>query len=368
MHRKLLSIALCAFATSFSLTALAAGVDPSSEYKETKLVSNIAGQAAVHDPNLVNPWGLARSTGGPWWIGDNGTGLSTLYDGTGAIQNLVVTIPPSDPKVTPGSPTGTVFNGDPNAFQLSKGNPAFFIFVSEDGTISGWNPGVNLKAAQLVVNEKAKSVFKGATIAKATIGGHTGSFLYVADFRQARVRIFDADFKDAGWFGDLDDNDKDAGFAPFNVQNIGNELFVTYAIQNAVKHDQVDGAGNGFVRVYSPNGTLIRQFERGAFLNSPWGVALAPGDFGAFSHNILVGQFGSGEIVAYDAFTGRFRGTLRDSTGKNLVIDRLWSISTGDDGAEGPATTVFFTAGPNHEQDGLFGSLSAINNPQGNHQ
>jgi uncharacterized protein (TIGR03118 family) len=292
-------------------------------------------------------------------------GLSTLYDGTGGIQKLVVTVPPSDPKSKAGNPTGVVFNGDPGSFLLAPNRPALFIFVTEDGTISGWNPKVNPTVAQIVDNQKTASVYKGATIATASLTGRPrGSFLYVADFRQGRVQIYDKAFHHVGSIADV--SHSQPGYAPFNVQNIGGNLYVTYAQQDADKQDEVDGAGLGFVRIYTPEGKLLRILQRGNFFNAPWGVTIAPSDFGAYSHNILVGQFGSGLILAFDAVTGEFRGELKDSHDKSIVIDGLWALSPGNGGNAGPATTVFFTAGINHEQDGLFGSITANFNWQGN--
>jgi uncharacterized protein (TIGR03118 family) len=365
------SAALCVLAASLSYNAVASGQDTSRQYTETKLVSNIAGEAAVHDPNLVNAWGLARSSGSPWWVADNGTGLSTLYDGAGAIQKLVVTVPPKSPASTP---TGVVFNGDPTAFLLAPGKPAIFIFVTEDGTISGWNPGVNPTVAKLVVSEKGESVYKGVTIATATFRGKKGSYLYVADFRQRRVQIYDSTFHHVAILNFKttdpaeDDGDGRIGFAPFNVQNIGGEIYVAYAMQDAARHDEVAGAGLGSVRVFTPGGKWLRDLQHGNFLNAPWGMVLAPSDFGAFTHNILVGQFGSGQIAAFDVVTGGFRGFLQDKTGKPLTIDGLWALSPGNDKTAGLATTLYFSAGPNEEKDGLFGSLTAVSNPQGSHQ
>ena len=369
------SVALCVLAASLSYNAVASGQDTSRQYLQTNLVSNIPGAAAVHDPNLVNAWGLARSSGSPWWVADNGKGLSTLYDGAGAIQKLVVTVPPADPKSPPGNPTGIVFNGDPNAFLLAPGKPAIFIFVTEDGTISGWNPGVNPTVAKVVVRETGESVYKGVTIATATIRRKKGSYLYVADFRQGVVQIYDSNFHHVAILnrGTPEPTDDDGlggapGLAPFNVQNIGGLIYVAYAVQDAAKHDEVAGPGLGVVKVFTPQGKWLRDFQHGNFLNAPWGMVLAPSDFGAFTHNLLVGQFGSGQIAAFDNVTGGFLGFLQDKTGKPLAIDGLWALSPGNDKTAGPATSVFFSAGPNHEQDGLFGALTAVSNPQGNHQ
>jgi uncharacterized protein (TIGR03118 family) len=333
------------------------------------LVADRPGVAAVTDSNLVNPWGLARSSGSPWWISDNGPGLSTLYTGTGTIESLVVAIPPADTNSSTGTPTGAIFNGG-NGFQLAAGKPAVFLFVTEDGTISGWNPGVNPKAAVIVVNEKEKSVFKGATIAEADVPwvGPT-SFLYVADFRRARIQIYDSSFNHVPSMEEsFDDDSLPRGYAPFNVQNIGGNLYVTYALQDSAKHDEIDGAGLGYVDVYSPTGKLLKRLEHGPWLNGPWGLVEASSDFGAYSHDVLVGQFGSGKILAFNPITGRFEGALQNASNQPIQIDGLWALSFGNGGAAGPLNSLYFSAGSNNEQDGLFGSITAVENLQGNDQ
>lgn len=342
----------------------------SNQYQQKNLVSDLPGAAAITDPNLVNPWGISRSSGSPWWVSDNGAGRSTLYDGQGNIQPLVVAIPPSDPNAGPsGTPTGTVFNGSKD-FAIVPGKPAIFLFVSEDGVISGWNPGINLAQAQLVVNQKDKSVFKGAAI--ATVNLHdagTHSYLYVADFRQGHLAIFDTNFKRVHALEDaFSDHRVPEGYAPFNVQNIGGNLYVAYAKQDSAKHDEVDGAGLGFVHILTPSGRLIGHLQHGPWFNAPWGVTLASSDFGPFSHDILVGNFGSGQIAAFDPVTGRFKDFLRDAKSAPIAIDGLWGIGFGNGATAGSATSLYFAAGTNHEQDGLFGSLTALQNPQGNGQ
>ena len=343
----------------------------SNQYQQTNLVSNLPGKAAVTDPNLVNAWGLSRSSTSPWWVSDNGMGVSTLYGAAGNIVPLVVKIPPSDPNVSStGTPTGTVFNGS-TEFEIVTGLPAVFMFVSEDGVISGWNPKVKPTDAVILVNQKSKSVFKGMTI--ATINGAvrgTHNYLYVADFRQGRVEIFDSHFQRTMA---LESNFAQAvppGYAPFNVQNIGGNIYVAYAKQDAEKTDEVAGAGFGFVNVYSPTGQLLLKLERGSWFNAPWGLTQAPSDFGPYSHNILVGNFGSGQIAAFDPVTGKFQDFLRDAKSTPIWIDGLWALSFGSDALAtgGPATTLFFSAGPDDEKNGLFGSLTALKNPQGNGQ
>jgi uncharacterized protein (TIGR03118 family) len=245
-----------------------------------------------------------------------------------------------------------------------------FLFVTEDGTISGWNPVVNPKAAVIVVNEKEKSVFKGATIATVDVPslGPT-SYLYVADFRKGRIQIYDSSFKQVPWSEEFfDDDSLPRGYAPFNVQNIGGNLYVTYALQDSAKHDEIDGAGLGFVDVYSPAGKLLQRLEHGRWLNAPWGLVEAPSDFGIYSHDVLVGQFGSGEILAFNPITGRFEGALQNASNQPIQINGLWGLSFGNGAAAGPATSLYFSAGSNNEQDGLFGSITAVENIQGNDQ
>lgn len=326
--------------------------------------------APNQDSDLVNAWGLSRSSGSPWWVSDNGTGLSTLYDGTGIKQGLVVTIPTGDPTVSPtGTPTGTIFNGSSIDFLLAPGKPALFLFVTEDGTISGWNPGVNLTAAVIEVNEKGKSVFKGMAVAQVMNGATSTTYLYVADFRKGRVQVYDTSFHHVPMSEErFNDDHIPEGYAPFNIYNIGGNLYVAFAEQDAAKHDEVDGLGRGYVDVFSPSGRLLQRLEHGPWFNGPWGLTLASSDFGLFSHDVLVGQFGSGEILAFDPVTGRFKGKLLDTSNQPITIDGLWALSFGNGGTAGAANSLYFTAGPNHESDGLFGKITAVQKIQGNDQ
>ena len=335
-------------------------------YTQTNLVSDTPGMAKATDPNLVNPWGLSRSSGSPWWVSDNGPGLATLYTGTGSAVPLVVTIPPADTSSQTGTPTGQIFNGTQD-FQIAPGKPALFIFVTEDGTVSGWNPGVSPTSAVIKVNTHSASVFKGIAVATVDDPFHgSANFLYVADFRKARVDVYNANFhrirRDEDAFQDERLPD---GYAPFNIQNIGGNLYVSFAKQDGAKHDEVDGAGLGFVDVFSPTGRLLHRLQAGQWFNAPWGIAQASGDFGAFSHDILIGQFGSGEILVFDPITGHFKGKLRDAMNAPIAIDGLWAIAFGGGTTSGPATTLFFTAGTDHEQHGLFGTITPVENVLG---
>lgn len=362
--------ALALILFSIAANSSAQSASPTQHYKQTNLISDQDGVAAVTDPNLVNPWGLARSSTSPWWVSDNGAGVSTLFSGTGSIVPLVVTIPPSDSTSgNAGTPTGAIFNGG-TGFEVSPGLPAVFLFVTEDGTISGWNPKADGTHAIIKVNQKQRSVFKGATIATVDVPFlGPQSFLYVADFRKGRVQIYDSKFRHVPNMEELfDDDSLPRGFAPFNVQNIGGNIYVTFAQQDSEKHDEVDGAGLGYVDVFSPEGRRLRRLEHGPWFNAPWGLVQASSDFGSHSHDILVGQFGSGEILAFNAVTGRFKGRLFDASNAPIKIDGLWGLGFGNDGTAGPATTLFFSAGTDHEQHGLFGTITAVENIQGNDQ
>jgi uncharacterized protein (TIGR03118 family) len=340
------------------------------KYQQTILVANAAGLGAITvDPNLVDPWGIARSTTSPWWVSDRAAGVSTLYNGTtGAQVPLVVTIPRA-PQSATGSPTGIVFNGSSD-FAVAPGQPAIFLFVSLDGTISGWNPTVNPTTAIQKVPGSTESVLTGATIAQ--VGDHR--FLYVADIRQGKIAVYDTNFNPVKIrrhaFDDehgeraFDDGDIPNGFAPFNVQNIGNNLYVTYAQQNQAKNFVNFGVGLGFVDVFSPRGRLLMRLERGDWFNAPFGLVLAPTDFGSFSHKVIVGQFGSGEILAFNAITGRLEGKLRDQNNNVIVLPGLWGISFGagqpSPQNSGPANALFFNAGINQGMGGLFGNLTPV--------
>jgi uncharacterized protein (TIGR03118 family) len=336
-------------------------------YVQKNLTSDQMGVTSVTDTNLVNPWGLSRSSGSPWWVSDNGTGLSTLYDATGTPKSLVVTIPTGDASMSPtGTPTGTVFNAS-TGFALMNGKPAAFLFVTEDGTVSGWNGGA---AAEIKVNTHSAGVFKGVALASMmTKSGTVATNLYVADFRGGKVRVYDSMFHHAM---DLDedafeDEHLPHGYAPFNVQNIGGELYVTFGLQDSAKHDEVDGAGLGYVDVFSPSGRLLRRLQHGSWLNGPWAVAMAPGDFGIYSHDLLVGQFGSGQIAVYDPVTGKFIDTLRDGMNNPISINGLWGLSFASGAMNsGTATTLYFSAGADDEAHGLFGTITPVENPLGN--
>jgi len=397
------------FATAVSLSLALASPALAQHYTQVNLVANTSGVAPVTDPNLVNPWGLSRSSGSPWWISDNGTGLSTLYNGVGGIVPLVVTIPKADPnsKTFPtGTPTGTISNGSKTDFLLAAGAPAAFLFSTIDGTISGWNPTIGIPPGGAPPSKTATVVFKATDgssytgLTSATIKGNR--YLYAANFTKGRVDVFDSAFhKVTLGHPDRDDRDNDRGgdndndrafnderlprdFVPFNVQAIGNDIVVTFVLHHEGNPFETDGEGLGYVDIFSSTGKLLQRLEHGRWLNAPWGVALAPLDFGAYSHDLLIGQFAGGSttefggtIAAYDLATGDFVGLVKDSAGKNLSIAGLWAISPGNSASAGsydstaaPASELYFTAGPDHGTGGLFGYLKPATTElvQGNDQ
>jgi uncharacterized protein (TIGR03118 family) len=344
----------CALLGLGTLSHLAAESGGGRRYLQTDLVSDVAGLAAVADPNLVNPWGLSVGPTGAWWVADNGTGLSTLYDGAGAIQSLVVTIPNPPGVPDPSAPTGTVFNGSTD-FAVAAGKPAKFIFDTEGGTIVGWSSGTS---GVLMVDNSSTAVYKGLAIGQ--ING--ANVLYAANFKAHTVDVFDATYQPMKLSGNaFRDELIPPNYAPFNVQSIGGSVYVAFAQTDPGSIDEVDGQGRGFVDAFSADGVLQRRLEWGVWFNAPWGIALAPSGFGRFSGMILVGQFGSGKIAAFDPSDGRFRGMVRVGQGKALQIDGLWALAFGNGSTAGPTTTLFFTAGPDNEAHGLFGTIT----PQG---
>jgi uncharacterized protein (TIGR03118 family) len=329
-------------------------------YQQYNLVSDGSVPAAHTDPNLINPWGIVFNPNGPAWIANNGTGVSTLYDGQGVpqplMQPLVVIIPTPPDNAESGNPTGIVFNGSMD-FVVSQGgasSPAVFLFASENGTIAGWSPMVDRTHAILAVdNSPAGAIYKGLALA----ANGTANFLYATDFHHNKIDVFDAQFHPATLAGTFTDPDLPASFAPFGIRNLNGDLYVTYAQQDEDKKDDVPGKGLGLVDVFDANGRLIRRFASGGRLNAPWGLALAPADFGPFSNRLLVGNFGDGRINAFDLATGRFLGRLRGPYGRLLTIDGLWGISFGNGVAQQPTNVLFFAAGPQEETQGLYGRI-----------
>ncbi len=386
-------------ATSVTAQAAPATATTSGTVLQTDLVSDLPGVAAVADPNLVNPWGISESGASPFWISDNNAGVATLYQVPGAsntpvaVNPLVVNIP-TPVSTTGGTPTGTVFNTG-----LASG--AFPITVAtEDGTIAGWNPavdptgrfggpsGASVQAAIAVDNsgnnftnpdpsQQTGAVYKGLAVATSgtpiiAADANSTALLYASNFRAGNIDVYDASFSRVTALppGAFTDPNLPAGYAPFNVQVLDGKVYVSYARQNATKHDDVAGPHHGFVDVFNLDGTpglpggTTRLISRGP-LDSPWGLAIAPQGFGGLSNPnngpvLLVGNFGNGHVNAFDATTGSRLGELKDPDGEPIKIDGLWALRVGNGGAGGASNTVYFTAGPFGESHGLFGSLATV--------
>jgi uncharacterized protein (TIGR03118 family) len=335
---------------------------PTTAYLQTNLISDQAGVAAITDSSLVNAWGLAvPPPTGNFWIADNETGLSSIYGGNVDQSALTKKLP--DVTIPGGSPTGVVFNNTTD-FVVNDGNNhsgvAAFIFVTESGTIAGWSPAVPPpppSSAAQVGTSVADAIYKGVAIGN----NGTENLLYAANFHSGQIDVFDKNFAPKPLAGTFTDPNLPAGYAPFNVQNIGGTLFVTYAQQDADAEDEVAGPGKGFVDRFDTSGNFLGRFASRGVLNAPWGLAQAPANFGQFSGDILVGNFGDGRINAFHA-NGSFDGVLRDARGNPVTIDGLWAIAFGNDVTAGDANSLYFTAGPDDESHGLFGKLAPAAN------
>jgi uncharacterized protein (TIGR03118 family) len=332
-----------------------------NRYQAQVLVSDGFVARAPHtDPHLVNGWGVAFNPAGFVWVADNGTGLSTLYDGLGAPQSLVVAIPAAPGSTEHGKPTGIVFSGSAD-FVVSSGassGPSRFIFATEDGLLAGWAPNVDFTHALQAYPKSggtSTAVYKGLALA----ANGTGNHLYATDFVRGTVDVFDATFAKVSLAGAFADPKLPKGLSPFNIQNINGHLFVTYAKREPGEDDETAGKGLGAVNEFDADGRLIRRVATGGKLNAPWGVALAPASFGKFSGDLLVGNFGDGTINAYDLASGHFRGQLKGPSGKVLRLDGLWGMQFGNGLNNQPTTTLFFAAGPDDEDHGVYGSIVA---------
>jgi uncharacterized protein (TIGR03118 family) len=335
---------------------------PVTAYAVTDLVadSNAAGspvRGAFADPNLVNAWGVAFNPQGFVWVNDAGSNDSTLYDGAGVPQSLVVSVPPGS--AGHATPTGIVYNGAPQ-FQVAQNGiraSSLFIFAGMAGTISGWSPGVNLTSAVTVVDDGASgAVYTG--LALATQGG--APFLYAADFRHGSVNVFDGAFARATAAGAFVDPALPAGYAPFGLQAIGGLIYVAYAQRDASGRAATAGAGLGIVDTFTTGGAFVKRLiDVGGPLNAPWGLALAPAGFGSFSNALLVANTGDGRIDAFDPSTGALLGTFSQTGGAPIVVDGLHGIAFGNDLNGQPATTLFFAAGPSGGAHGLYGRIDA---------
>lgn len=350
---------LCApLVVALALVAAPATQAAGGFYQQHNLVSDGFVPADHFDANIVNAWGIAFNPFGPVWVADGGTGVSTLYDGTGNVLSLVVNIPSPGNSAGGGNPTGIVFNAS-TGFVVTKGSTSGasrFIFATEDGLIAGWAPNVDSTHAITAVDNSASTgaVYKGLALS----AGGSGSLLYAADFHNNRIDVFDNAFKSVTLSpGAFTDPKLPMGFAPFGLQAINGNIYVSYAKQDADKHDDVQGQGLGFVDVFDPNGNLIRRVVSRGRLNAPWGMTLAPAGFGKFSNRLLVGNFGDGRINAYDLATGEFVGRLKGTDHRPIQIDGLWGIAFGNGFLSQPVNTLFFAAGPGDEQHGLYGRI-----------
>jgi len=318
-------------------------------YVANALVSDTAATAALHhDANLVNAWGLAFNPQGFSWIANAGTGTSTLYDGTGVPQSLVVTL-------NQGSPSGIVFNGSAafTVTQAGKTGPAPFIFATLQGQISAWSPAVDGTHSITVVDESTSGdVYTGLAISTGAT-----NMIYAADFVHGDISVFDGTFAPVTTAGGFTDPTLPAGYAPFGIQQIGGKIYVAFAQPDPVTHEKT-GAGLGLVDVFDLQGNLLTHLiPAGGALNAPWGLAMAPANFGKFSNMLLVGNFGDGKINAFDPTTGAMAGTLSNNDGTPIVVPGLWALQFGNNLNSQPGNTLFYTAGPASETHGLYGRI-----------
>jgi len=357
-----MNLASRALRQALFVAALVSGLAASTafaanSYAVRNLVSDGGVPAEHRDDNLKNGWGIALSATSPIWVADNGTGKSTLYDGLGNMLSLVVTVP-SVSGSDPGAPTGIVFNGSTD-FVVRSGTAAGaarFIFASEDGLISGWSPGVDATHAIHAVF-MSSAVYKGLTL---TSNGGV-NMLYAADFHGHKIDVYGPNFTPRKMPGAFVDPNIPANFSPFNILTLGGRLYVAYAQKEEDGDDEVAGPGLGIVDAFDTSGHLLQRVATGGTLNAPWGMAIAPSNFGDFSGSLLVGNFGDGTINAFDPTSGAFLGQLRTPDGQILVIDGLWGIAFGNGSTAQnlPSNTLFFAAGPNGEENGVFGRIDA---------
>ena len=335
-----LALGLTLLASS-ALVGVQSAAAAGNSFTVTKLDSDQAGKAKVKDPNLIDAWGLCQATGGPVWVSDNGTNLSTVYNRTnGNIESIVVNIPL-------GAPTGCVFNSS-SGFVVSengKSGAASFMFDTETGAIEGWSGSVDSKNAIVAVdNSGSGAVYKGLAIDSGT------NQLYAANFAQNKVEVYNSQFQLVNSFTDTGLPKR---YAPFNVVDVGGTLYVSFAERDKTHKNEVDGAGLGFVDVFDTNGNLQKQLVAHGQLDAPWGMAIAPTGFGPFAGDLLVGNFGNGWINVFDPSSGAYIDTLWNKSGQDLTIKGLWDLDLGPG-----ANQVSFSAGPGGEAHGLLGIIS----------
>jgi uncharacterized protein (TIGR03118 family) len=339
MQRRKITFTIC-----LGLAVMLVSNAAVAQYQLKNLVSNQKGAAKFTDPLIVNAWGLVHTPGSPFWISDNGSGWSTLYNGQGVKQGLQVVVP-SESGAGPGSPTGIVFNGSTGEFEV-QGSQAFFLFATLDGTISGWAPGSNPNDAIIAVDNSASgAIYTGLAITNYATGNH----LYAADNWNNKVDVYDGNFNLVTSFTDIT---LPPGFSPFGIRDIGGLVYVSFA--------SVTGGSGGFIDVFQEDGTFVRTLAQGKPLDQPWGFAAAPKNFGKLSNTLLVSNnTNNGTINGFNLETGQFVGTIRDTNGKNIVIDQLWGIEFGGGTANnGRTNQLFFTAGPDNNVAGTFGVIN----------
>lgn len=350
-HDSHTKIAMFLFATLSFVPQLAAAIS----FSQLNLVTDdqSANPAQITDPALVNAWGLSYSPTGPFWVSDNGTHVSTIYNVNPATNittkaGLTVTIPGA------GNVTGQVFNSNSaNAF-----NQDLFLFVSEDGTISGWRSNLGTSAETLATGSSA-NIYKG--VAEAAVSGN--NYLYAANFKSGTIDVFKGTSTGLGTSdlaGSFTDPNLPNGYAPFNIQNLNDKLYVTYAEQDPNSPDEVAGAGKGLVSIFDTQGNFIERLASQGTLNAPWGLAIAPSSFGEFAGDLLVGNFGDGTINAFNLTNNHFDGQLKGSNRQPLSIDGLWALTLGNGGNAGSSQSIYFSAGPNEEAHGLFGAIAVV--------
>ena len=334
-------------ASPFAAAAAGPRDSDDSRFVQTNIVSDVPGWAPIVDASLVNAWGMSAGPATPVWVSNNGTDSTTLYKG--GTLGVPFSKVPLTVAIPDGAPTGQVFN--PGADFMVGGAPAKFIFASEHGFIDAWQGGLSPITMAMNVATVPGAEYKGLAISTGT----GGSWLYAANFAAGRIDVFNGSFALQNWAGAFMDKHLPKGYSPFNIQNLGGRLYVTYAKQGPTG-DDVAGPGHGFVDVYDTTGNFIKRLVSHGRLNSPWGLQIAPAGFGAFSGDLLVGNFGDGRINAYNPWNGAPEGTLRGTNGRPIWIDGLWGLQFGN-GVAGTPTTLLFTAGPGGEAHGLFGSL-----------
>ena len=360
-HRRF-SFGRCVLVAPLALSLANVALARQTRFETRILVSDGSVPAGRVAPVMKNPWGLAANPTGLWWVANNDTGTATLVNNRGQVSSRVINVHGAALGPRTARPTGVVFNTGSD-FRVSNGlvtAPSRFIFASEDGTISAFSPTLptGTNRTFLAVNRSgSNAVFKGMTLART--GG--GDRLFVTDFRNRRVDVFNDRFQLVNTAGDFRDPQIPTNFAPFGIATINNKVYVSYARRSSNGVDDIPGAGSGFVNVFGLNGVLERRLIRGGQLNSPWGMVVAPHDFGDFSGNLLIGNFGNGRINAFDLQSGRFRRAMRNERGLIIQIDGIRGLAFGEGGSTGARNVLFFTAGPNGQRNGIFGNMSIEN-------